>query len=158
VLTIDWRTAPDAWEAATPRPFPREESRRFGDSSGPIFVGGSNEIIAVNSFVKNYSCGGQGFAYRVDTQEVQDWMESVLAPPLGSGTQSPPPRYGHTLRPALSPGGGIVDFRAALHVMRKENDAGGRSARARRRDEQCVPRSAGRRQPGRGAHVARRAA
>jgi hypothetical protein len=52
----------------------------FGDSGGPIFVGGTNDILAVNSFVKNWSCGGQGFAYRVDTVEVQAWMESVLKP------------------------------------------------------------------------------
>jgi hypothetical protein len=52
----------------------------FGDSGGPIFVGGTNDILAVNSFVKNYSCGGQGFAYRVDTVEVQAWMRSVLEP------------------------------------------------------------------------------
>jgi len=52
----------------------------FGDSGGPIFVGGTNDILAINSFVKNWSCGGQGFAYRVDTVEVQAWMESVLEP------------------------------------------------------------------------------
>jgi hypothetical protein len=37
-------------------------------------------VVAVNSWVKNPSCGGQGFSYRVDTAEVQAWMESVLAP------------------------------------------------------------------------------
>jgi hypothetical protein len=52
----------------------------FGDSGGPTFVGGTNVILAVNSFVKNYSCGGQGFVYRVDTAEVQGWMQSVLQP------------------------------------------------------------------------------
>jgi len=52
----------------------------FGDSGGPTFVGGTTTILAVNSFVKNYSCGGQGFVYRVDTAEVQSWMQSVLQP------------------------------------------------------------------------------
>jgi Trypsin len=52
----------------------------FGDSGGPIFAGDTNEVLAVNSWVKNWSCGGQGFPYRVDTAEVQAWMESVLAP------------------------------------------------------------------------------
>ncbi|QIG39791.1 S1 family peptidase [Microbacterium sp. 4R-513] len=52
----------------------------FGDSGGPIFAGDTNTVVAVNSWVKNYSCGGQGFPYRVDTVEVQAWMESVLAP------------------------------------------------------------------------------
>ncbi len=52
----------------------------FGDSGGPTFVGGTNVILAVNSFVKNYSCGGQGFVYRVDTDDVQTWMQEVLGP------------------------------------------------------------------------------
>ena len=52
----------------------------FGDSGGPIFAGDSNSILGVNSFVKNWSCGGQGFPYRVDTRAVQNWMKSVLNP------------------------------------------------------------------------------
>ncbi len=52
----------------------------FGDSGGPILAGGTDTVLAVNSFVQNWSCGGQGFAYRVDTVDVQEWMESVLAP------------------------------------------------------------------------------
>jgi hypothetical protein len=52
----------------------------FGDSGGPILVGGTTEILAVNSFVLNPSCGGQGFAFRVDTVEVQQWIQSVLDP------------------------------------------------------------------------------
>lgn len=52
----------------------------FGDSGGPVFADDSNSVLAVNSWVKNWSCGGQGFSYRVDTAEVQAWMESILAP------------------------------------------------------------------------------
>ncbi|WP_426321155.1 trypsin-like serine protease [Microbacterium sp. E-13] len=52
----------------------------FGDSGGPTFAGDTTTVLAVNSFVKNYSCGGQGFPYRVDTVDVQLWMESVLEP------------------------------------------------------------------------------
>jgi len=52
----------------------------FGDSGGPIFAGDTNDVLAVNSWVKNWSCGGQGFPYRVDTADVQAWMESILAP------------------------------------------------------------------------------
>jgi V8-like Glu-specific endopeptidase len=52
----------------------------FGDSGGPVFAGDTSTVLAVNSWVKNWSCGGQGFPYRVDTAEVQAWMESVLAP------------------------------------------------------------------------------
>jgi secreted trypsin-like serine protease len=52
----------------------------FGDSGGPIFAGDTNEVLAVNSWVKNWSCGGQGFPYRVDTAEVQAWLEGILEP------------------------------------------------------------------------------
>jgi len=52
----------------------------FGDSGGPVFAGDTNSILGVNSFVKNWSCGGQGFPYRVDTSAVQSWMQSVLNP------------------------------------------------------------------------------
>ena len=52
----------------------------FGDSGGPTFAGESTTVVAVNSWVKNWSCGGQGFHYRVDTAEVQAWMEGVLGP------------------------------------------------------------------------------
>ena len=61
----------------------------FGDSGGPVFADDSNEVLAVNSWVKNWSCGGQGFSYRVDTAEVQAWMQSVLAP-LGLWTAVAP--------------------------------------------------------------------
>jgi hypothetical protein len=52
----------------------------FGDSGGPVLIGGTDTVLAVNSFVKNWSCAGQGFPYRVDTADVQEWMEDVLAP------------------------------------------------------------------------------
>ena len=52
----------------------------FGDSGGPVFAGDTTTVLAVNSWVKNWSCGGQGFSYRVDTADVQAWMESILAP------------------------------------------------------------------------------
>ena len=52
----------------------------FGDSGGPIFAGDTSTVLAVNSWVKNWSCGGLGFPYRVDTAEVQEWMESILDP------------------------------------------------------------------------------
>jgi V8-like Glu-specific endopeptidase len=52
----------------------------FGDSGGPVFAGDTTTVLGVNSFVKNWSCGGQGFPYRVDTAGVQSWMQSVLSP------------------------------------------------------------------------------
>ena len=54
----------------------------FGDSGGPILVGGTDVVLAVNSFVKNGQCAGQGFAFRVDQQAVLDWMRQVLGDEL----------------------------------------------------------------------------
>lgn len=52
----------------------------FGDSGGPVFLGGfeSDLIVGVNSFVLNGNCRGVGFGYRVDSAEVQAWIESLI--------------------------------------------------------------------------------
>ena len=50
------------------------------DSGGPVLAGDTSTVLAVNSWLRNVSCGGLGFSYRVDTQDVQDWMQSVLEP------------------------------------------------------------------------------
>jgi trypsin len=49
-----------------------------GDSGGPILLGGasSNTIVAVTSFVLNEQCRGTNFGYRIDRQEVLDWINS----------------------------------------------------------------------------------
>ena len=50
----------------------------FGDSGGAVFLNGTNEIVAVNSFVLNSNCKGAGFGYRVDREPVQEWIEGFL--------------------------------------------------------------------------------
>jgi len=47
-----------------------------GDSGGPVFLGGSksNLVVAVTSFGLNSLCRGTDFGYRVDRQEVLDWI------------------------------------------------------------------------------------
>jgi secreted trypsin-like serine protease len=49
-----------------------------GDSGGPVFLGksSSNLIVAVTSFGLNAICRGTDFSYRVDRQEVLDWINS----------------------------------------------------------------------------------
>ena len=50
-----------------------------GDSGGPVFLGhltSSNVIVAVTSFGLNLLCRGTDFAYRIDRQEVLDWINS----------------------------------------------------------------------------------
>ena len=50
----------------------------FGDSGGPVFLGGpaSNTIVAVTSFGLNELCRGTDFSYRIDRKEVLDWINS----------------------------------------------------------------------------------
>ena len=49
-----------------------------GDSGGPVFLGGpsSNLIVSVTSFGLNAICRGTDFSYRLDRQEVLDWINS----------------------------------------------------------------------------------
>jgi secreted trypsin-like serine protease len=49
-----------------------------GDSGGPVFLGDtkSNLIVAVTSFGMNAICRGTDFSYRIDRQEVLDWINS----------------------------------------------------------------------------------
>jgi len=49
-----------------------------GDSGGPVFLGDpdSNLIVAVTSFGLNSLCRGTDFSFRVDRNEVLDWINS----------------------------------------------------------------------------------
>jgi secreted trypsin-like serine protease len=50
-----------------------------GDSGGPVFLGNSSSdlIVAVTSFGRgNDLCRGSDFGYRIDRQEVLDWIKS----------------------------------------------------------------------------------
>jgi len=50
----------------------------FGDSGGPDFLGGTNTVLAVNSYVTNVNCSGVGYSSRVDIPEVLDWINGFL--------------------------------------------------------------------------------
>ncbi len=54
-----------------------------GDSGGPVFLGDeeSNLIVGVTSFGMNSLCRGTDYAYRLDRQEVLDWIYDI-APEL----------------------------------------------------------------------------
>jgi secreted trypsin-like serine protease len=49
-----------------------------GDSGGPVLLGksSSNLMVAVTSFGLNAICRGTDFSYRLDRQEVLDWINS----------------------------------------------------------------------------------
>ena len=46
----------------------------FGDSGGPILYDNTDVILGVNSFVINGQCAGVGFAYRIDQEDVFNWI------------------------------------------------------------------------------------
>jgi hypothetical protein len=48
-----------------------------GDSGGPVLWNGSNIIAGITSFGKHEQCLGNGFAYRVDQQELTDWILEI---------------------------------------------------------------------------------
>jgi Trypsin len=48
----------------------------FGDSGGPNFIGSSNVIGGVTSFGINGNCAGTGGVFRMDTANVQDWLDT----------------------------------------------------------------------------------
>jgi hypothetical protein len=50
----------------------------FGDSGGPDLLGGTDTVLAVNSFVTNINCSGVGYSSRVDIPEVLDWINTFL--------------------------------------------------------------------------------
>jgi hypothetical protein len=50
----------------------------FGDSGGPDLLGGTDTVLAVNSYVTNVNCGGVGYSQRIDIQEVLDWIRSFM--------------------------------------------------------------------------------
>jgi secreted trypsin-like serine protease len=52
----------------------------FGDSGGPNFLGDSNVIAGVTSFGINGNCAGTGGVFRMDRQNVQDFINDFMNP------------------------------------------------------------------------------
>jgi trypsin len=50
----------------------------FGDSGGPNYLGSSNVVAAVTSFGLNGNCAGTGGVFRVDRQNVLDFVRQYL--------------------------------------------------------------------------------
>jgi len=58
----------------------------FGDSGGPNFLGDSNVVAGVTSFGKNGNCAGTGGVFRMDRQDVIDFVNEALAGNTPVGT------------------------------------------------------------------------
>jgi len=50
----------------------------FGDSGGPDLLGGTDTVLAVNSYVTNYNCSGVGYSSRVDIPEILEWINGFM--------------------------------------------------------------------------------
>jgi len=50
----------------------------YGDSGGPNFLGDSNIVAGVTSFGMNVSCAGTGGVFRMDRQDVLDFVQPFL--------------------------------------------------------------------------------
>jgi hypothetical protein len=50
----------------------------FGDSGGPDLLGGTDTVLAVNSYVTNINCAGVGYSSRVDIPAVLAWIGGYL--------------------------------------------------------------------------------
>jgi hypothetical protein len=50
-----------------------------GDSGGPVLWDASDIIVAVTSFGKREQCLGNDYSYRIDQQEVLDWILRIAA-------------------------------------------------------------------------------
>ncbi len=50
----------------------------FGDSGGPNYLGSGNVIAGVTSFGLNGTCGGTGGVFRLDRQNVLDFVSSFM--------------------------------------------------------------------------------
>jgi len=50
----------------------------FGDSGGPNFLGDSNIVAGVTSFGINGNCAGTGGVFRMDRQNVQDFVNGFM--------------------------------------------------------------------------------
>lgn len=52
----------------------------FGDSGGPNFLGDSNVVAGVTSFGLNPTCAGTGGVFRIDRQNVLDFINAFMEP------------------------------------------------------------------------------
>ena len=50
----------------------------FGDSGGPILLGGTSTILAINSFVNNSNCDGVTYAQRIDLPDILAWINGFI--------------------------------------------------------------------------------
>jgi hypothetical protein len=68
----------DSFIKLTANPASGKGGTCFGDSGGPDLLGGTNIVLAVNSFVTNGNCAGVTYSQRVDLPEELAFIESFM--------------------------------------------------------------------------------
>jgi hypothetical protein len=78
LLIADRGTLSPAWLKLMMNPSHGQGGICFGDSGGPDLLGGTDVVLAVNSFVASFQCTGVGYGYRVDTPSALTFIRSFL--------------------------------------------------------------------------------
>jgi len=76
-LIQDQNVISDEFIKLTANPAQGKGGTTFGDSGGPVFLGGTRTILAVNSFVTSYECAGVTYSNRIDTYALE-WISGFL--------------------------------------------------------------------------------
>jgi hypothetical protein len=68
----------DEFVRVTANPAQGKGGTAFGDSGGPVLLGGTDTVLAVNSYVTNVNCGGVTYSSRIDIPDVLAWINGFL--------------------------------------------------------------------------------
>ena len=68
----------DEFIKVTANPAQGKGGMSFGDSGGPVFLGETNIILGLISYGTNFNCAGLGYAARVDTIDILEWINDPL--------------------------------------------------------------------------------
>ena len=52
----------------------------YGDSGGPVFLAGTNTILAIHAYVTNPNCAGQTYHSRIDQTDILNWINAEVNP------------------------------------------------------------------------------
>ncbi|MFX0203394.1 MAG: trypsin-like serine protease [Candidatus Hodarchaeota archaeon] len=68
----------DDFIKTTANPAQGKGGTAFGDSGGPVLLGGTDIIVGLTSWGWNYNCAGISYAARIDTPTALEWIVGFL--------------------------------------------------------------------------------